>query len=259
MTDSIPQLSTVTLSLCGALCLYVTYRALSSRATIKAKERQYGCQPPKRLPVWDPIFGIDVFINTVRAIRNHCALSSFCEKLAKLGMRTTYFPMLGVGVVATFEPENAKAMLSTNFNDYGIDNMRDMLKPVLGDGIFTSDGATWQHSRALLRPAFLRTEISNLNYLEKHVEQLKLQLPQDGSTVDLEPLFSKLTLDIASEFLLGQSTNILSNADAEGMPEFAAAWEGAMVYIGGGSLSWRRFYDGKKNFKRDCKVISGRV
>jgi cytochrome P450 len=31
--------------------------------------------------------------------------------------------------------------------------------PLLGDGIFTLDGAGWSHARALLRPQFTRDQV----------------------------------------------------------------------------------------------------
>jgi cytochrome P450 len=47
--------------------------------------------------------------------------------------------------------------------------------------------------------------------LEHHVRSFLQHIRRDGSEVDLQPLFFKITMDVASEFLLGQSTDMLSN------------------------------------------------
>jgi hypothetical protein len=47
----------------------------------------------------------------------------------------------------TREPENVKAILATNFKDFGIGQRFRSMGALLGQGIFTSDGALWEHSR----------------------------------------------------------------------------------------------------------------
>ena len=53
--------------------------------------------------------------------------------------------------------------------------------PLLGNGIFTSDGAGWEHSRSLLRPQFSRAQVSNLELEETHVQHLMRALPVNSS------------------------------------------------------------------------------
>jgi cytochrome P450 len=81
----------------------------------------------------------------------------------------------------------------------------------LGNGIFSADGKQWEHSRALLRPQFVRDQVSDLDLEERHVQNMLLALPvqSDGWTemTDLQPLNFNLTIDSASEFLLGESVN----------------------------------------------------
>jgi cytochrome P450 len=86
---------------------------------------------------------------------------------------------------------------------------------------FASDGKQWEHSRALLRPQFIRDQVSDLSLDEHHVQALMRVLDlhtsqQDGWTdvVDLQSLFFKLTLDTATEFLFGESVD----SQIEGLP-----------------------------------------
>lgn len=66
-----------------------------------------------------------------------------------------------------------------------------------------------QHSRALLRPQFSRSQVADLKLEETHVQNLfsRLEAQPDSwtSSVDLAPLFFNLTLDSATEFLFGES------------------------------------------------------
>jgi hypothetical protein len=38
----------------------------------------------------------------------------------------------------TIDPENVKALLATNFKDFGLGQRLDALGPLLGEGIFTT-------------------------------------------------------------------------------------------------------------------------
>jgi hypothetical protein len=55
--------------------------------------------------------------------------------------------VMGNTFVTTDEPENIKCILATNFKDYGIGKRLDAFAPQFGSGIFTTDGAHWEHSR----------------------------------------------------------------------------------------------------------------
>ena len=111
----------------------------------------------------------------------------------------------------TIEPENVKTVLSTKFNDYALGKRRaEIVVPVLGHGIFDTDGAAWERSRALVRPNFTRQQVADLNSLEKHVKHLIDKVPHNGSSVDMQELFFSLTMDSATDFLFGKSTNILA-------------------------------------------------
>ena len=76
---------------------------------------------------------------------------------------------------------------------------------------FSTDGAEWQHARNLLRPQFAREQISNLDLEEEHIKNLMRVLPinKDGWTdvTDILPLFFRLTIDSATEFLFGESVD----------------------------------------------------
>ena len=104
-----------------------------------------------------------------------------------------------------------KTLLSTKFKDYSLgDRRKRTFIPVFGHGIFDTDGAAWERSRALIRPNFARAQVADLDTFETHVSHLIDAVPRDGSTVDLQELFFSLTMDSATEFLFGRSTNTLT-------------------------------------------------
>lgn len=207
--------------------------------------RQHGCLPPPKAKLKDPIFGIDVIISNGRAAREHRSLQTFEERFYSIG--ATYSTKHGFPLIITMEPENVRAVVSQNFNDYALAPFRQpALKHFLGDGIFTTDGEKWHSSRALLRPNFNRDQIADLEAIETHVQDLFALLPADGITpVDLKDLLLRFTMDSATEFLFGQSVHSLrrnGNRDGDSLEAqfemaFTAAQAECMKFIGMGPLA----------------------
>ena len=66
----------------------------------------------------------------------------------------------------------------------------------------------------MLRPSFNKTQIGDLPMFGSHAQNLLKNIPYDGKTIDLQPLFFQFTLDVASEFLFGESVFTLSPAES---------------------------------------------
>jgi len=66
---------------------------------------------------------------------------------------------IGKDGISTIEPQNLKHLLGIQFEDFGLGTRHREFFPLLGDGIFTLDGAGWSHARALLRPQFTRDQV----------------------------------------------------------------------------------------------------
>ncbi|DAA74512.1 TPA_exp: putative Cytochrome P450 alkane hydroxylase [Trichophyton benhamiae CBS 112371] len=118
-------------------------------------------------------------------------------------------------VIATIEPENIKSILAINFKDYGVQHRLQVLEPLLGRGIFDTDGDHWAISRALIRPNFSRDQVADLAMFEKLIPDLFALIPRDGKTVDLQKLFFRYTTDSATEFLFGESVGTLKKPQPE--------------------------------------------
>ncbi|OOQ84751.1 Cytochrome P450 52A13 [Penicillium brasilianum] len=183
-----------------------------------------GCKPafirPSRLPL-----GIDLVKRYMDTMEEQILQNDDLVLYEELDQRPTWNQnLLGTWHHITSDPKNVQAMLATQFKDFELGPFRrNMFNPVIGKGIFTTDGPDWQHSRSLLRPQFTRGQVANLRLEEQHFQHLLNRLPiQSDSwtdTVDLAPLFFNLTLDSATEFLFGQSVNsqITSSKKAQGL------------------------------------------
>ena len=167
--------------------------------------------------------------------------------------------MVFTDLIQTIEPDNLKTMLALNFKDYSLGDRRTTaLIPLLGRGIFTTDGAAWQHSREMLRPNFTRSQVGDLTTFETHVGQLIKNLPRNGSTVDLQELFFQLTMDSATEFLFGESTSCLGNSTASGPNmKFAECWNRGQEAAAEGSRSGKlgKLLASQVQFKEDAQFV----
>jgi hypothetical protein len=108
---------------------------------------------------------------------------------------------------------------------------RAIFYPVLGDSIFSSDGAVWKHSRALLRPYFSRDNINNLAATQSAADALIRIVVSGGKgtgsneekekddfwtqPTDLLPLFFNFTMDTSTEFLFGEAVGALAAVERE--------------------------------------------
>ena len=178
-----------------------------------SKAKALGCEPVPTEPTRWP-FGIDMVRKMMKADREQRTPDYIIERFNKMGRYTFLVKILGQSNIITAEPDNIKAILATQFNDFRMGRVRETnLKLVLGRSIFTVDGNAWHSSREMVRPIFSRENVSDLALLERHLKTMFNCMPvgADGWTkpVSLATLFPCLTIDSATELFLGKSTNSL--------------------------------------------------
>ncbi|KAF9886712.1 hypothetical protein FE257_011226 [Aspergillus nanangensis] len=208
--------------------LYYLYQTLRRAQT----KRQWNCQPPPVYP--SDILGINTLQETLRADRKREFPQVGPRRAAIVSARehrpvTTFrYRQMGRNIVYTCEPRNVQTVLATKFEDFVLGETRRMaVQPLLGKGIFSTDGPSWSHSRALLRPQFHRDQISDLALTERHVQlAMRAISPTRTATgwstpVDIQAIFFRLTIDSASEFLFGKSVESQAAALAGHVEEFA--------------------------------------
>jgi cytochrome P450 len=94
--------------------------------------------------------------------------------------------------------------------------------------IFSSDGPLWQHSRDLFRPHFSRDNINGLHATDKACTTLMIAIGPANSTgwtpvARLRDLLYNFTMDIATDFLLGESVESQAAAMTAAKDERSAA------------------------------------
>lgn len=115
--------------------------------------------------------------------------------------------------------------MSSKFSDWGLPSARKAtFRTCLGGGIFGVDGKEWEHSRAMLKPSFTRTQIGDTATLAKHADNLIARIPE-GQTVDLADLFPLLTMDVGTEMLFGESVGSLDPAEIEQATQFTTSFD----------------------------------
>ncbi len=155
--------------------------------------RDNGCQPPLHTIVRGPL-GIGMVTDMLAATRKNRFLELVRGWHQEYG--TTFkAKMVGRKIIFTVEPKNVQTVLALKFKDFELGEYRNRaLRPLLGFGIFSTDGSKWEHSRGLLRPNFTRNQITDINVYETHVAALLKRIPRDGSTFDLQDLFFRMVV-----------------------------------------------------------------
>lgn len=115
--------------------------------------------------------------------------------------------------------------------DFGFGPRRNIFYPLLGDGIFTQDGAAWKHSRELLKPQFTRSQYRDLDLFREHVDNLISCIPLTEQPIDLQPLFFRFTLDTITALLFGESVYCLKANDFNDEQTFAESFNVAQDYL----------------------------
>ncbi|OLL22780.1 Cytochrome P450 52A13, partial [Neolecta irregularis DAH-3] len=233
-----------------ALAAATLHHVLRTWARTRAL-KQLGEPPLAVFGSWP--FGIDLVARIIRINLNNNHLEDARAWFTETGRHTVQLNFLGATLIMTDEPENTKALLATQFSDYGKGwILYETLKTFLGDGIFNTDGHAWSNSRHLARSIFSKERISDLHCFESHIQKMIKHIPADGTSCDLQNLFFRFTLDSATDFLLGESINSLDNPNVLFAKAFEHVQDVAATRANLGSW-WRLYYS--RTYGRDIKIL----
>ena len=221
--------------------------------------QERGCRP---IPAkkGSKFFGIDHVLSALKSVSTNSRNADQKAQQEQYG-HTYETSLLGglITEVSTIEPSNIQTVFAHSFEDWGVQPIRLFaLEPFTGNGVMTADGPSWEHSRALLRPLFSKTNIADFSRFEIHVQRLLDLVPKDGSTVDMQPLFGKLSLDSSTEFLFGESVESLV-AEKQGMGQEAKDFLSAYNYGQGAAgrrmmLPQYNIFTQDKRFWNSCDI-----
>jgi cytochrome P450 len=109
------------------------------------------------------------------------------------------------GPFATYvvnHPDLIHDILVTNADKYGKDRVTKMvLNPVLGNGLFLSDGEFWKRQRKLAQPAFHSKRISDYAQIMVDYASEVAAYWQDGVTYNIDKEMTSLTMRIITKTL----------------------------------------------------------
>ncbi|KAG9230529.1 cytochrome P450 alkane hydroxylase-like protein [Amylocarpus encephaloides] len=172
--------------------------------------RNAGCFTPIAYRHKDFVLGLDLFMKRIESMKlgNSLALDKYLFDTYGKTVQTNFW---GKKQYVTKDPLNIQTVCATYVDRFGSAPKNNAIgRPLLGDGIMTTDGAQWKRSRQILNPVFARAQISELSTFELHVGQMLSKIPIDSTIVDLQPLLKMLFLDSNTEFIFGKSANSLA-------------------------------------------------
>lgn len=158
----------------------------------------------QQAPVYSSDFlGRDWIRNTQAALKEHRFLDLLSEYFDHAGS-THWVQVFHTWVLNTKDYEVFKAMYGTQDDDWDIGGARQKATAaILGKtSIFSINGAEWKAARNMIRPAFVRNQIADLECTDRHVENFLRRLPRDGTTkIDIQDLLYMFTMDISTDFM----------------------------------------------------------
>ncbi|KAI1478506.1 hypothetical protein K445DRAFT_320938 [Daldinia sp. EC12] len=243
---------------CGlvAFCLYSTVQWLLTCRRRSLMKRQHGCLPAKQLPQLDPIMGTDIVMQNLEAAKKHGFLDLLRTRHATNGLTFTTNTYLRT-TINTCDPTLIQNVLSFQFQDFGMGPLRrKSASPLLGQGIFTTDDEIWAHQRALIRPSFVRAQVTDFSIFGHHVDQLIALISRRNYEVDLQQLFFRMVLDSNSEYMFGESVGMMS----ENASEAATTFHHALDYAQQGTILRLRlgnlmFTHRDQKFRESCGTV----
>ncbi|CAG88380.2 DEHA2E18590p [Debaryomyces hansenii CBS767] len=249
-----------------AICIgaYILF-SISTRINDRILMKKLGAKP-MQMNAPNSFWGIPLMFRLLKAKREGTMVDVTKERYKELGVDTFNVNIAGTHAVVTRDPENIKAILATQFNDFALGKRHTHFKPLLGDGIFTLDGAGWKHSRTMLRPQFAREKVAHVKALEPHLQTLaKHIINSKGERFDIQPLFFRLTIDSATEFLFGESVENLHDesvgltrdpVDFDGKSGFADAFNTSQTWLASRAVTQNLYFlvDGRSFRSSNAKV-----
>jgi len=167
-------------------------------------------------------------LDTLKAVRRDL-LSIWPEQSFSQKFSST--KILNRWIFIASSPETVKHVLVTHNSKYEKKSllMRKALEPLLGNGLFISDGATWHKHRAIENPLFSSEQVAK--YAEIMVKTTEERVHQwtaipAGTTLDVLPQMGQLTAEIICRSLFGNHLGAEQAAQVvQSFAEYQAAIE----------------------------------
>ncbi|HYI02727.1 cytochrome P450 [Hyalangium sp.] len=122
-------------------------------------------------------------------------------------------------------PDDVRQVLVTNYRSYKRSELYDKMKPLLGEGLITSDGDFWQRQRRMMQPAFHKQRV--ISFTGMMVESIQRMLERwEKAEQRAEPL------DMLAEMMRITQTIITRTMFSAGLDEATVDAVGQAVTVG---------------------------
>ncbi|KAJ6602667.1 cytochrome P450 monooxygenase CYP63 [Mycena vulgaris] len=194
------------------LILWAVGREVLRQSAHARTARQLGAQPVRQVVGKWP-GNIDVLLRMMKAFKTSYVLDVYLQLFEEYQCTTLNTRILWLDNIITMDQQHSKFVLSTGFGHFWRGHsQKERMETFLGQGIFNRDDEMWKMHRNVARPFFARERISDFEVFEKYTRRtlnLVSSLSFSGQACEAQDLFSRLTLDAASEFLFGTDLETL--------------------------------------------------
>ncbi|KZT30241.1 cytochrome P450 monooxygenase CYP63 [Neolentinus lepideus HHB14362 ss-1] len=198
------------------VCAYT--RCLYSDWVQSMDAKRLGAKPIPRVVGKLP-GNIDVLYKMMKAFKTAYILDVYLALFEEYQCTTLNTRILWVDQIITMDEEHSKFVIATGFHHFWRGKLqKERMERFLGNGIFNRDDEMWKMHRSMARPFFARDRISDFELYEKHAQRLLSIVSSTASSnlaCDVQDLYSRFTMDSASEFLFGENFDTLSGSRPE--------------------------------------------
>ena len=128
---------------------YLLYQNIGFQLRRRRFEKIHGCLPVAKLPQIERILGVDILVENLRCFNRKCLMARLKRRFEQFG-NTYSVTIAGISMIYTIEPENIKAVWSTQFDDFGVGWLRRRVTaPTTGEFLLNADLA----AGLLMRPS----------------------------------------------------------------------------------------------------------
>ena len=126
----------------GIIVVVTAIKKLLGWRQDRAFADSHGCKPPAKLS------RIQNIKEVLHANKNHTWLDMWYRRYSRVAPTFESATVSFDPIIFTNDPENIKTILATQFSTFDLGYRRKkLMNPIVGPGIFSTDGEAWRHSR----------------------------------------------------------------------------------------------------------------
>src|SRR5579885_2147613 len=136
----------------------------------------------------------------------------FSARCAREFGDVVFYRFLHVPICQVTHPDGIEQILVRQASNFHKSKDYTALKFLLGNGLLTNEGASWQAQRQLMQPAFRHESISAYAEIMSSSAQSFLANWKDGAVRDVHEDMTELTLDVVTRSLFGSRVSFVRSA-----------------------------------------------